>query len=195
MNANKKSFFTLAALVLASRLADALTTFIGSPDLRYELNPVVSVFHMGWTGLFLATTAITCGVLYLAYLHYCHPLRFDLSPVADRHSLRAFATHISFGPHGKFSDFLYRLPQRELLMRWAGYVGSYGLLFYGTFVVVNNLILIYPNYLTSIWIDWGFASRYADVAFILATVSLLTVAFFKAHYNKAMIENGVVYEQ
>lgn len=174
MNTGRQSFYKLVILVLLTRVADALTTFIGTPDLRYEMNPIVSVLHMGWTGLFLITTAITCGVLYLAYLHYCRPLRFNSLPFTNRYSLRDFAIHISFGPRGKFSDFLYRLPQRELSMRWAGYVGSYGLLFYGIFVVVNNLIIIYPNFLTRIWIDWGFASRYADVAFILATVSLLS---------------------
>ena len=183
MKADYKSFYWLVALILLTRGADAVTTYIGSPDLQYELNPVVGVFHQGWLGLFLVTASLTAGLLYLAYLHYVHPLDYGSVPTAYSQSPTQFAAFAAFGNGGKITNFLYRLPNLKLLARWTGFVGGYTLLFYGFFVVANNLVLIYPSFLTEPWINAGLASTTVDGIFITTSVFLLTVHFFKTQYR------------
>lgn len=191
MNSSKRSFFRLVGLVLLTRLADAVTTYIGSPDLRYELNPVVSVFHSGWLGLFLATATITGGLLYLAFLHYLRPLSYATLPAAGMRSLKDFAVYTSFGKKGKLSDFLYRIPKPEILARWLGYAGSHTLLYYGFFVVINNLLLIYPTPLTALWIALGITSRYIDLIFLSISMTVLSYYFFRQQYRQAQAQQAL----
>jgi len=186
MKADYKSFYWLVALILLTRGADAVTTYIGSPDLQYELNPVVGIFHQGWLGLFLVTASLTVGLLYLAYLHYVYPLNYGLVPPAYSQSPTQFAAFAAFGNGGKITDFFYRLPNLKLLARWTGFAGGYTLLFYGFFVVINNLVLIYPSFLTEPWIKVGLASTTVDGFFIAISLLLLTAHFFKTQYQNAL---------
>lgn len=190
MHSRKKAFFLLVGLVLFTRLADAVTTYIGSPDLRYELNPVVSVFHSGWLGLFLVTATITGGLLYLAFLHYLRPLSYAELPAASACSLKRFIVYTAFGHRGKLSDFLYRIPQPSLLARWVGYAGSHTLLYYGVFVVINNLLLINPTIFTDLWIAMGITSRYIDILFISISMTICSYYFFRNQHRQTRLITG-----
>lgn len=63
----------MAALLLAGRGLDLLTTWLASPNLEHETNPAVLFYGLGWPGFLLYQSAVT------AFLLLCigHSLRFQ----------------------------------------------------------------------------------------------------------------------
>ena len=49
-----KKFVLLTTLLVLTRVADIYTTYLSTPDLKTEANPLVSKFGLGWTGLLIA---------------------------------------------------------------------------------------------------------------------------------------------
>ena len=64
---NKKHYITAITYILLLRILDLGLTFIYTPDLRYEWNPVVSVFNYSWIGMLITQVLIICLILNQIY--------------------------------------------------------------------------------------------------------------------------------
>lgn len=51
-------FLAITTLVIAVRALDAWTTWMATPDLMLEQNPLERLLHVGWTGLLLLNAAV-----------------------------------------------------------------------------------------------------------------------------------------
>lgn len=59
-------------LIIASVTTDLLTTYLSTPDLKYESNVIVKVFHFGWRELLLFNLYIV--ILFLLLFYYANRL-------------------------------------------------------------------------------------------------------------------------
>lgn len=66
----KTKFFTLIALYGVLALADGALTYINTPDLSREGNPLVAQLGLGWEALAIANIAIFVLVVALGYYSY-----------------------------------------------------------------------------------------------------------------------------
>jgi len=69
----KTKFFAFSIITFVMAAADLTITYIGSPDLAFEANPLVTVFGLGWSALIIANIivyAFTVTLLYIAFIKY-----------------------------------------------------------------------------------------------------------------------------
>ena len=111
----KRTRFAVRSLVglLLARVADVGTTYYFSPDLRFEGNPLVSVFRWGWT--VLVATNVALYLLAGAAMIYwcCWPLRYE--PCAAVTNVWTFASWAYFRKVYPFWTLIgkscYKLPK------------------------------------------------------------------------------------
>jgi len=90
----KKMFFTLTIGYFLLTVADLLLTFIATPDLALEGNPLVRIFEMDWLGLIIVniiTFAAYFAMAYYAYIKYQSPVS------AEKTDLRRYLADINYG--------------------------------------------------------------------------------------------------
>ena len=46
-----KKLIVLSVLIISARFLDVFTTYIGSPSLANEINPLVRYLNIGWLGI------------------------------------------------------------------------------------------------------------------------------------------------
>jgi hypothetical protein len=136
----KKEFAVLTSLLLLTRIGDGISTYLASPDLTYELNPIESVLGAGWIGLFVANVICIGAIVYLNYFQlfvYNEPSLGD-TKISTR---REYLSVIYFNRPDKFIWFFYRLPKRwKPMLNQLGYVLPRMLIFMGIILIANNLM-------------------------------------------------------
>jgi len=69
----KTKFYSFSIIALVMAAGDLGITYIGSPDLAFEANPLITVFGLGWSALIIANIivyAFTVALLYIAFIKY-----------------------------------------------------------------------------------------------------------------------------
>lgn len=181
----RHTFGVLTVLFLLSRAADAGATYLVTPDLRHETNPLVSVFGAGWGGLVVVQVVLSALVIWLTYWdllawrpHY---------PKERGLGFREFAEAYYFGRESTIVDFLWRPPTGwRLNLKVAGYALPRLLMVLGFGVAVSSVISLHsdawrgvlratspwiflvPTFALALWSIYGFLRReyecYVDAA-------------------------------
>lgn len=76
-NNSKKNFFVLIFIYFMLMVGDMLLTYIGTPDLKDEANPVVAVFGLEWGGLIghsMLGFLFYSGFVYYTFVRYKRPV-------------------------------------------------------------------------------------------------------------------------
>lgn len=95
----------LITLLLA--LLDGVLTYINTPDLKYEANPLVTVFGLGWGALFLANLIFYALYVCLAYFLF---FKYE-SPVLQVNNVREYVSQLYYSRPDKFVWFFYKWPK------------------------------------------------------------------------------------
>jgi hypothetical protein len=64
--AARARFLTTAVLLVLARGADAITTWMATPDLALEANPLQRLLHIGWSGLLLINAVVVVVMIVAA---------------------------------------------------------------------------------------------------------------------------------
>jgi hypothetical protein len=155
---NKRQMFALlTVLFLISRVADAAATYMVTPDLRHETNPVVSVLGAGWNGILVAQVILSALVIGLIYWD----LFLSRLPYPAEHGLEfpEFAQTYYFGRKRILLDFLWRPPSGwRLNLKLAGYALPRVLVVLGFSVAASSIASLHSErwrrllHATSPWI-------------------------------------------
>jgi hypothetical protein len=170
-------FFSVSLVTL--RVADVVITYIVSPDLRWEINPLVSVAGLGWLSLITSNVAGVAVILIL--FHYSLVRGGDLYPTEPGYSVKEFISHYLFGERHSFRKIYYVVPtNRRAIIEYAGYVSIRVLTVWSLIIVVHNAL---------VWYSEAFRGLMSNLKLWLAVYALLiilTVAyslrFFKVLY-------------
>jgi hypothetical protein len=127
-------FLATALLIVAARALDAWTTWIATPDLKLEQNPLAKVLHVGWGGLLLVNAAVVALLVGAAWRAAFAP------PMLPRESgldLHAFVSRYWFSrpEERSIAQAVFWLPA-DRRVRWA-FIGGPGV----TLVVVASVIV------------------------------------------------------
>lgn len=104
----KMRFLLLSAWIVFSRAFDAYCTFLHTPDLTKEANPLVSVLGFSWTPLLLVISVLTIYVIYVYYLYSFK--EYDFFPKEKGYSFADFSTYVYFGKKQHWTSLFYKLP-------------------------------------------------------------------------------------
>lgn len=111
---------TILTLVIAT--ADIVLTFIGTPDLSRESNPLVHSVGLGWTGLITANIIVISLFIVLYYYSFI----YFKPTVVQCTNFKQFYSIINFNQPDKFIWTLYKMPKNKLaysyLLACAGFL-------------------------------------------------------------------------
>lgn len=103
-------FWILTVLTLVITIADVSLTFIGTPDLSRESNPLIYTAGLGWGTLITANIIIT--ILFIG-LYYYSFVSFK-PPVIKCNGFKEFYSIINFNQPDKFIWTLYKMPKNKI---------------------------------------------------------------------------------
>ncbi|MCL2671458.1 MAG: hypothetical protein FWF10_05425 [Clostridiales bacterium] len=107
MKRGKLLFWVLVGAYLLLALADGALTYIGTPDLAYEANPLVAVFGLGWGALFIANALVFA--LQIVAVNYAF-VRYQ-SPLLPYKEYKEFLSMLIYDRPDKFIWTFYKLPK------------------------------------------------------------------------------------
>lgn len=90
---NKQGFFFASASYLAVTFLDLYLTYIATPDLELEGNPLYNVLFFGWPGLItinIASYIFYCVIAYYGFIAYKRPITKETD-------LKKYLSFISYG--------------------------------------------------------------------------------------------------
>lgn len=108
MKKKKTAFIILTTSYFLITAADLILTYLATPDLSLEGNPLVTGYRFGWAGL-LAVNAVTL-LLYFVMARYAY-VKYR-SPLSDEtEDMKRYLADISYGDPEKASLGMWRLPK------------------------------------------------------------------------------------
>jgi hypothetical protein len=180
-----KKFILITTLFLLTRILDGISTYIVTPDLAAEANPLHSVFQLGWIGLFVANLTIISLCVYASYLYYTKP-----QPTLDFEADLDYKNFISvyfFKEKGKFYKIFYTIPTISRAWIALGHIMTLSFTFYGAVILINNTsAYYYINNIQGLWYDlhvalWKYHLTYG---LIIPTVLGTIFVFFQYEFKK-----------
>ena len=115
-------FWFLVTLNLILSVADLVLTYIGSPDLSNEANPLVYTLGLGWNSLIITSIIFLVAIVVLLY----HAVFRFKRVVIQCEGLRQYVSMLFFDRPDKFIWALYKFPKNKIGLSyfWAclGYV-------------------------------------------------------------------------
>jgi uncharacterized membrane protein len=171
-----KKFISLSTLLILTRLADAQTTYLYTPDLKREANPLVSLFGFGWTGSIIVQII---GLTFCIYALWVYIFKTVQLPAFDKNiSLTKFIGLFHFRDTRSFLKMFYRLPtNKNSLLYSIGYIFTYTLIIFSTIVSCSTTFLILSKSYRN------FYSAYSIPVF-LYTFALILIVFFSSRFYK-----------
>lgn len=134
-----KQFHLFTFSLISLRAADVGITFIVSPDLRWEINPLVSLAGLGWSALILSN--IVGVFLILFFYRYTLIPGNGLFPLQAGYSIKEFISHYLFGNRHSFRKIYYVVPHnKSAILQYCGYVGMRVITVWSLVVVIHNLL-------------------------------------------------------
>jgi hypothetical protein len=117
----KKKFWIFVFLLYLSTVADLGITYVGTPDLSLEGNPLVSIFNLGWTALLTSNVIalILCTwLIYYTFLQYKRP-------VIQCDSYKQYISMLYYQRPDKFNWTFYKFPKnKSIIPATIGYTGA-----------------------------------------------------------------------
>ena len=141
MTKNQK-FIITTTWILLSRGYDAYCTYMLTPDLSKEANPLVSFGGISsWTTLIVILSLLTIYTLYAYYVSLYKPM--NLIPKEEGYSFGDFVAYVYLGQKDSWTSVLYKFPRSfKRATHYFGHVLSKGLVFAG---VVSSIMWLLIN--------------------------------------------------
>lgn len=150
-------FGVTAVLLVAARALDAVSTYLATPDLKQEANPLQRAFHLGWPGLLLVNALVLALMIYAAWRAAFVPPALPNDAGLD---LQSFVARFWFSRNERRSlaSAIFWLPA-DRRVRWA-FIGGPGaalVILASLLVAGGNLLIAYhvhiPLALARVWVS------------------------------------------
>lgn len=107
MSHKKKMFFITCSAYLLTVILDLLFTYIATPNLLLEGNPLYDMLDFGWSGLIILNVVTTIGYVAMSYYAF---IKYK-PPVTNETDLKRYLAHINYGDPDKYVPMMWKLPK------------------------------------------------------------------------------------
>lgn len=178
MSNNKREFLWLTALLCLTRIGDIAMTYLVTPDLARETNPLVSLFGQGWISVIAVQIVLVLAIVLLNYYGL-----FKVKPAYPSQtglSFGEFATTYYLGRKQHWTNLLLRFPTR-----WSVFVKAFGYALPRALIVIGLLVSVSSATLTvsKAYSDFYPAVRPVFYVTLVATALYFYFRFFKVEYR------------
>lgn len=142
----KIKFVLLSIWIILTRIYDASSTYLHTPDLSKEANPLVSAAGLGWVPLLTIIGLLSAYILF-AFFQSTFNTR-SIHPLDGGYNFRQFAAYLYLGEKKHWSAMLYQMPkERWRLHQYMGRILPPCLAFAGLLSTLMWLLIqYYPPY-------------------------------------------------
>ena len=177
---NTKQYITAITYIILLRFVDLGLTFIYTPNLKYEWNPVVSVFNYSWFGM-LITQILVIGIIIAVMSFY-----FYKKPIADLPDDLSFNDYIYYYFHNqkktkKKKWLKYNKRNIKRVLAYNGFILMTLAISVSYLAIINNLMVIYKVNPYSNFISQYGSYFYISILIIMAILSF--ILFFAMEYK------------
>ena len=178
MSKNKLEFFLLTLLLIITRFWDVITTYMVTPDLERETNPLVSIFGRGWVAVIIFQVILVSIIIILSYLSL---FKIKSSyPSQKGYSYKEFIRYYYFGKKENLIKMIYKFPKDKVtLMKLLGYVLPRALIVVSIFISTSSTFLIISSDYSRFYAE---ARPYYYIV-LIGIAFLFTILFFKREYS------------
>jgi len=187
-----KYFWIFTILFLITRVGDLIATYIGTPDLTKEANPLVYTFGLGWEALIIANII---GFIIAVFLLYYTFIKYK-SNVIPCDGLKQYISMLYFNRPDKFLWTFYKFPNKKnwsFLLAWIGFVLTIVMIITSFIIITEWIIGIISNfeYKVPYKISIPYLAR-----FDLVLISLILIIIFGYYWiNKEYKLNKIMLEE
>ncbi len=107
MKSKKKMFYITCSAYLLTIILDLFFTYIATPNLLLEGNPLYDSLNFGWTGLIVINVITFIGYAAMSYYAF---IKYK-PPVSDETDMKRYLAHINYGDPDKYVPMMWRLPK------------------------------------------------------------------------------------
>lgn len=107
MKSKKKMFYITCSAYLLTIILDLLFTYIATPNLLLEGNPLYDSLNFGWTGLIVINVITFIGYVAMSYYAF---VKYK-PPVSDETDMKRYLAHINYGDPDKYVPMMWKLPK------------------------------------------------------------------------------------
>ncbi len=177
---NNKQYITAITYIILLRILDLGLTFIYSPNLRYEWNPVVSVFNYSWIGMLISQILIVSFIITVMSFYFLK------KPLADLPNDLSFNEYIYYYFHNekrtqkrKYLKFTKQTIERVLA--YNGFILMTLSISISYLAIINNLMVINNVKSYSYFIGQHGSLFYLTIIIVMAILSF--ILFFIMEYK------------
>ncbi|MCJ7801675.1 MAG: hypothetical protein MUP82_04880 [Candidatus Marinimicrobia bacterium] len=177
---NNKQYITAIAYIILLRLLDLGLTFIHTPRLQYEWNPIVSVFGYSWMGMLI--TQILVVSLIVAVMSFY----FFKKPLTNLPNDLSFIDYVYYYFHNQKRStgkkwLKYNRITINRILAYNGFILLTMAISISYLAIINNLMIIYAvKSYSSFIVQYG-SFFYISVLVFMAISSF--VLFFVLEYK------------
>lgn len=107
MKSKKNLFYISCSAYLLTIILDLLFTYIATPNLLLEGNPLYDSFNFGWTGLIVINIITFIGYVLMSYYAF---IKYK-PPVSNETDMKRYLAHINYGDPDKYVPMMWKLPK------------------------------------------------------------------------------------
>lgn len=141
MDKGKKiSLFIQYFLLLSpTRIGDGISTYIATPDLEYEQNPLVTVLGFGWIGLILIGVLVVILFMMINYYYvfFCYKIQQNI----QFDSIKEYVSYYHFNDKNSFWKIFYKNPNYQVTLSILGYLLPNVFIFYSVLLIISNFLV------------------------------------------------------
>ena len=191
-------FFVILNLIMST--ADLVLTYIGSPDLSIEGNPLIYVFGLSWESLIISSIIFLAIIVMLLYYTFFRFRRI----VIQCEGFKQYVSMLFYNRPDKFIWILYKFPKNKIGLSYLGASLGYILAIvipivklFAVFLwigIINNLniVNVYHNNFNVLMTPFGRIDVF--IGGIILALFLWYYWFLKEYkINKKILENGIKY--
>ncbi len=107
MNKGKLNFYISCGAYLLTVILDLLFTYIATPNLLLEGNPLYNQTNFGWVGLIAVNVITFLGYVLMAWYAF-----IKYKPIKSKETdLKRYLAHLNYGDPDKYVPMMWKLPK------------------------------------------------------------------------------------
>ena len=174
-------FAIVTIWIIFSRSYDAYCTYLLTPDLSKEANPLVSVLGLTWTPLLIVIGSLCLYVIYAYYISVFKPI--NLLPSQKGMNFREVSTYVYLGKVDSWLSMFYKYPKKlSRLNHVIGHALTICLVYLGVVSTIMWLLINHTKYYQN------FHSVKLIYTIIVVGCFGLIFGWFKVMYRKYLMQ-------
>ena len=109
MKSNKLKFWLCCTAYLVTIILDLLFTYIATPNLLLEGNPLFNMMDFGWSGLIILNVVTFIGYILMAWYAFIKYKR----PITDETDMKRYLAKINYGDADSYVPMMWKLYQAQ----------------------------------------------------------------------------------